>query len=88
MANFGRWIGEPASRRHVRDRRQLGARTDRALDASAAEREGCGTRVIDAAAAVLGEATARVAGQVTLPILAHKMAASPRLPSSFRFLSW
>jgi hypothetical protein len=32
MADFGRRIDKPASPRHVRDRDQLGARTDRALE--------------------------------------------------------
>jgi hypothetical protein len=31
MVDFGRRIDEPALRRNVRDRDQLGARTDRAL---------------------------------------------------------
>jgi hypothetical protein len=38
MADFGRRIDEPALRRHVRDRDQLGARSDRALDRGEVER--------------------------------------------------
>jgi len=40
IADLGRRIDEPALRRHVRDRDQLGARTDRALECLKAELPG------------------------------------------------
>jgi hypothetical protein len=40
MAHFGRRIDEPALRRHMRDRDQLGARTDRALERGEVELPG------------------------------------------------
>jgi hypothetical protein len=43
-ADFGRWIDEPAVRRRVRDRDQLGAQIDRALERDEVDPPG---RVVD-----------------------------------------
>src|SRR5207244_3924362 len=42
MADFGRRVDEPALRRHMRDRDQLGARTDRAFERLKVDRPRCG----------------------------------------------